>query len=298
MRVVVRLAAAVVLTAAAGAVAPLAPASAAACTSADGVTVVVDFHELGGGVRQVCDTGGAGRSAAAQLTESGFTLTRVQRQPGFICRVNGAPSEDPCVNTPPADAYWGLWWSDGKSGSWSYASQGVDSLKVPEGGYVALSWNGSATRSAPGAAPASHPAEPTSSPSSTPHPTPTGGGSHPSATPSTPGESASPGSATTSPSGTDGPSGDASPSSGHPGKQHTGGQHSSRPSSGPSATPGATTGPPAPTTSASPPAPATSDPTDPEDGGLPAWVAPAGIVLLFAAAAATAVRRRRGTTAP
>ncbi|MGZ4456328.1 MAG: hypothetical protein ACXVGM_19035, partial [Oryzihumus sp.] len=112
-RTAARLAAAVLVTAAVGLL-PTAPAQAAACSTGSGVTVVVDFHELGGGVQQVCDAGGAGEDAATQFTESGFSLTRVQRQPGFVCRVDGAPSSDPCQNTPPADAYWGLWWSDGR----------------------------------------------------------------------------------------------------------------------------------------------------------------------------------------
>ncbi|MGZ4450728.1 MAG: hypothetical protein ACXVW4_13110, partial [Nocardioides sp.] len=129
-RTAARLAAAVLVTAAVGLL-PAAPAQAAACSTASGVTVVVDFHELGGGVQQVCDAGGAGEDAATQFTESGFSLTRVQRQPGFVCRVDGAPSSDPCQNTPPADAYWGLWWSDGRSGTWTYSSEGVDSLTVP-----------------------------------------------------------------------------------------------------------------------------------------------------------------------
>jgi hypothetical protein len=41
------------------------------------------------------------------------------------------------------------------------------------------------------------------------------------------------------------------------------------------------------------------DAADPTDGGLPTWVAPVAIGLLFAAAAGTAaVRRRRGTPGP
>ena len=40
-------------------------------------------------------------------------------------------SNDPCVNTAPANAYWGLYWSDGKSGKWNYSSTGVGGLKVP-----------------------------------------------------------------------------------------------------------------------------------------------------------------------
>ncbi len=38
------------------------------------------------------------------------------------------PADDPCVNTPPADAYWGLWWSDGTTGKWTYSSLGAASL--------------------------------------------------------------------------------------------------------------------------------------------------------------------------
>ncbi|MFC4786842.1 hypothetical protein ACT8ZV_20370 [Nocardioides sp. MAHUQ-72] len=302
---VARLAAAVVLTAAAGLVVPAAPATAAACPDADGVTVVVDYHELGGGLQQVCDSGGAGKTAAQQLTESGFTLTRVQQQPGFVCRVDGLPTQDEesCVRTPPADAYWGLWWSDGTSGTWTYATEGVDALEVPEGGYVALSWNGSSTKSPPGAAPRAHAS---SSPSPTPHPT---------AHPTTSGGGTGPGTGGSSPSGgtTDGssPSGSTSTSPSASGsavpddqmaKQEAGKRSEKRDSAekkkhthGP--TDGAS---PSAEDSASPsPASATSDPPGTDSGGLPSWVAPAAIGLLFAAAAGTAVvRRRRGTPGP
>lgn len=77
------------------------------------------------------------------------------RQPGFICRVAGVPADDPCVNTPPATAYWGLFYSDGRSGSWTYSSLGARGLKVPEGGYVGVAWQ-SGGRSVPGLAPAPH----------------------------------------------------------------------------------------------------------------------------------------------
>ena len=93
-----------------------APAVAAGCSGSTGVTVVVDHHQLGGGVQQACDADGGGKAASTVFPDSGFPLTYVQRQPGFVCRVSGAPASDPCVNTPPASAYWSLWWSDGKSG--------------------------------------------------------------------------------------------------------------------------------------------------------------------------------------
>ena len=153
------------------------PAVAAGCAGSTGVTVVVDFHQLGGGVRQACDADGGGKVASTVFPDSGFPLAYVQRQPGFVCRVSGAPSSDPCVSTPPATAYWSLWWSDGKSGTWSYASVGVGSLKVPDGGYVAFSWQGQDGKAAPGVAPAPRTAPSSPSPSSESGESGDGGGS-------------------------------------------------------------------------------------------------------------------------
>ena len=140
---IARLAAVVLATAAAGlglVTSTSAPATAAACPSASGVTVVVDHGSLGGGVEQVCNQSGGGNAAASNFTGAGFSLTYVQQQPGFVCRINGQPASDPCVRTPPSNAYWGLWWSDGRSGSWTYSSLGAGSLTVPDGGYVAFAW--------------------------------------------------------------------------------------------------------------------------------------------------------------
>jgi hypothetical protein len=168
-----------------------AASAAASCDSDTGVTVVVDFHQLGGGVDAVCDADGGGASADSLFVDNGFDLTYVQRQPGFVCRVAGAPARDSCVNTPPATAYWALFWSDGESGTWSYASQGVGSLTIPSGGYVAFSWQGNSTKQLPGISPsAGSSATPTPTPSATPRPrptsspTPAGGSSTPLASPS------------------------------------------------------------------------------------------------------------------
>ena len=120
------------------------------------MTVVVDHGSLGGGI----DAGLQRRPAAGSRRRRsspapGFSLTYVQRQPGFVCRINGQPASDPCVNTPPTNAYWGLWWSDGKSGSWSYSSLGAGSLTVPDGGYVAFAWQ-TGSQNAPSVAPTPH----------------------------------------------------------------------------------------------------------------------------------------------
>lgn len=278
-RTLIRLVAAAVLAAAAYAGVPLAPAAAATCPTADGVTVVVDFHQLGGGVQTSCVAGGGGDSAASLFPAAGYALTYVQRTPGFVCRVSGIPADDPCVNTPPADAYWGLWWSDGKSGTWNYATAGAASLHVPEGGYVAFSWNGTSTRSAPGATPTPHrPVTPTQPPS--PSHSSTAGPAPEQPAPST---TATP---TSAPPDTTG----SASTSAEPTKKPA--RHGDRSASA-QPSPSASTVP-APASESADAVPASAEPAEPADG-LPTWVAPAVIVVLFGAAGAVAVvRRRRG----
>jgi len=145
-----------------------APATAAGYCTGSGVSVVVDFGALGGGIVKGCDSSG-NRNAAKAFVNTGHPLTYAQRQPGFVCRVDGVPQSDPCVNTSPADAYWGLYWSDGTSG-WKYSSLGAGSLTVPAGATVAFSWQnggGDPPHTAP-AAPA--PSSPSSSPAPTKQP--------------------------------------------------------------------------------------------------------------------------------
>jgi hypothetical protein len=303
-----RLVAATTLVAAAGTVAVEAPAAAATCSSASGVSVVVDFHELGGGAPTDCVAGGGGKTAASLFKTAGFPLTYVQGQ-AFVCRVSGKPTQadEPCNRTPPADAYWGLWWSDGKSGSWTYSSLGVASLKIPDGGYVAFSWNGSSTRSAPGVSPTPH-ARPTPTPTPTHSSAPSGGASGPthSSAPAT----APPAPATSAPSSAAAPRTAATAPTAQP--SASGKPEAHRKPGGPASTkakpsPTASAAPESPTTAASTAASAeasddavavSSDPADPGDGGLPAWVAPAVIVVLFGAAGTVAVVRRRGAGGP
>lgn len=172
---------------------PVGPAAQAApgrCEPGTGVTVVVDFGGLGGGVPVGCDPSGGGKPASQVISAAGFSVTYVNGQP-FVCRVDGKPSaeQESCQRTPPADAYWGLFWSDGTSG-WTYSSQGVASLKVSDGGSVGLRWQDGGDREQPGAAPT-----PAPSPEPEPKPSP-----KPSATSSSPRPSAA-ASASADPSG-------------------------------------------------------------------------------------------------
>lgn len=152
IRTTLSVATAVLVAAVTGVVLPTltaGPAASAGCSGSSGVTAVVDFNELGGGVTAGCDGNGAGKAAAQVFSDAGYSLTFVQQDPGFVCRVSGKPENNPCVRTPPATAYWSLWWSDGRSGEWAYASSGVTSLEVPDGGYVALAWHYGEGRAGP-----------------------------------------------------------------------------------------------------------------------------------------------------
>jgi hypothetical protein len=281
-RVVVRLTVAVLVAAAAGVGAP-GQAQAAACGTAHGVTVVVDFHQLGGGVQTACDPGGGGHHTSTQLTDVGHVLTYAQRQPGFVCRVDGSPSSDPCINTSPADAYWSLWWSDGKSGTWSYASSGVASLKVPAGGYVALSWQKGNAQARPGVSPKPHGVQPTSSPTSRPPSSP-----HPSHGPTgAPSSSTAPGAPTTSPAApTSGPSASRHPHHSKP----THSQHSSAPKPSSDASDGShAVGPAADVSDGS------GGSGGSGSGGLPVWVAPVAIAALFVGVGTITLLRRKSS---
>lgn len=58
---------------------------------------------------------------------AGFTVTGTQRWSlAFICRINGKPTAatEPCVNTPPASAYWSYWHAV-PGGAWNYSSLGA-----------------------------------------------------------------------------------------------------------------------------------------------------------------------------
>jgi hypothetical protein len=136
-------AAAVVGLAAAGLVgAPANPARAAGCTSPS-VAVVVDFGHFGGGVQRGCVApGGTGLQVLAAV----FGVTQVQREPGFVCRINGLPTkaQDACVNTPPSNAYWAYF--HGRAGSgWVYSAAGAGTYVPPPGTVDGWAFGGGAS---------------------------------------------------------------------------------------------------------------------------------------------------------
>ncbi|MGD9960906.1 hypothetical protein [Nocardioides sp.] len=279
----------VLVTGAAGAgiavLATAVPAQAAGCSGAHGVTVVVDANQVGG--TQVGCASGGGRTATSATTAAGFALTYVQRSPGFVCRIAGVPAADPCVNTPPSDAYWGLFWNDGKGGGWVYASLGAGSLSVPDGGYVGWSWQGGGARTSPGVSPTprnepSAPAQPTRTPTTSPTKSPTvapTASSSPSAT------------SASSPNGSQ----SAVPSASASRKPRASSTTSSARSTSASASASDSASPDGATSTDAALAADVPDAGDPTDsGGLPLWSVGAVIAVLLAGAATVAVVRRRG----
>ena len=87
---------ALLLVAAPGLVLGSAPAAGAAtCASSGGVSVVVDYRELGGSMVTACAPDGGGKSATAVFASVGVSLTYATRQPGFVRKEVWVPSDRP-----------------------------------------------------------------------------------------------------------------------------------------------------------------------------------------------------------
>ncbi|MFI7211361.1 hypothetical protein ACIBP4_10990 [Micromonospora maritima] len=174
-------AAAVALVVAATVAGPATPATAGSagyCPDASGVTVVVDFQELGGGTVVRCARGDQATGLAA-LKNAGFSVTGTLRWgEGFVCRLDGRPSaaSEKCVDTPPASAYWSYWHAS-NGGGWTYSDKGVLNRRPPAGsfeGWAFSTGRGANDAPRPGVAP-KRPAPPPPPPASSPRP-PAGGG--------------------------------------------------------------------------------------------------------------------------
>ncbi|WP_206337425.1 hypothetical protein [Streptomyces sp. Z26] len=131
---------------------PVAPAPAAAvdtgrgrpgfCPDGNGVTVVVDFRELGGTTLVRCAVGSQATGLAA-LKAAGIEVTGTSRWgESFICRLENkpGPSSERCVDTPPSSAYWSYWHApDG--GRWTYSQYGATYRTPPKGSFEGWSFS-------------------------------------------------------------------------------------------------------------------------------------------------------------
>lgn len=101
------------------------------CTSPSGVTVVIDFQELGGGVHVRCAAGPVSSGFDA-LDRAGIAYQTTVRFPGFLCRIAGKPDTDPCIDASPASAYWSYWLAP-RGGTWCYSNWGAGNRTPPPG---------------------------------------------------------------------------------------------------------------------------------------------------------------------
>ncbi len=114
------------------------------CTPTKGAIVAVDFGPWGGSVLRGCDANPT--TGYNLLHNGGFTTAGTQHDgPAFICRI-GSPAfnsgtqyptatQDACVVTPPASAYWSYWIAPAGQSTWSYSPAGATG-DVPKAGEV------------------------------------------------------------------------------------------------------------------------------------------------------------------
>ncbi|MYW01105.1 flagellar hook-length control protein FliK, partial [Streptomyces sp. SID3343] len=112
------------------------------CPDASGVTVIVDFRELGGTTIVRCAPGDQATGHAA-LRNAGIEIAGTTRWgEAFVCRIEGkpGPNSEPCIDTPPATAYWSYWHAP-NNGTWTYSQWGVMNRKPPPGSFEGWSFS-------------------------------------------------------------------------------------------------------------------------------------------------------------
>ncbi len=125
----------------AGPFGPASPAEATdgSCTDATGVTIVIDFQELGGGVNVRCAPGPVTTGLDA-MRRADISYQTTIRFSGFVCKIAGKPSNDPCIDTSPATAYWSYWLAP-RGGQWCYSNLGAGNRRPPPGTVEAWSFS-------------------------------------------------------------------------------------------------------------------------------------------------------------
>ncbi|MFC5286535.1 LPXTG cell wall anchor domain-containing protein [Actinokineospora guangxiensis] len=128
------------------------------CKNATGVTVVIDFQQLGGTTIVRCNPRSTRGTGLDALKGAGLQIAGVQRWgEAFICRIENRPSavevipvegkgdyREHCVDTPPAGGYWSYWHS-GNNCAWDYSQWGVKNRDFVPGGFEGWSFSLNAT---------------------------------------------------------------------------------------------------------------------------------------------------------
>lgn len=102
------------------------------CTDGVGVTVVVDFQELGDDTVLVRCAPEAPVDGFAALEQAGIPYRTTVAFPGFLCRIADRPDDDPCATSSPARAYWSYWLAPA-GGEWCFSNYGAGNRTPPPG---------------------------------------------------------------------------------------------------------------------------------------------------------------------
>ena len=123
---------------------PAAADPVSSCSTTRGEIVVVDFSPWGGNIERGCAaTLSTGYNA---MISAGFTPAGDEHDgPALICRIDDEPppSEDACVDTPPASDCWSYSHADVDQNVWAYSSQGAMSYEPPPGSVDAWTFGAS-----------------------------------------------------------------------------------------------------------------------------------------------------------
>ncbi len=104
--------------------------------------MVVDFAHWGGPLLRAC--GSTPTNGFTLLNQGGWHTSGTEHDgPGFVCRISyadfrhGTPyptlSQEACVNTPPASAYWTYWEAGPGQNTWNYSQTGALTFRPPPG---------------------------------------------------------------------------------------------------------------------------------------------------------------------
>ncbi|WP_326567034.1 hypothetical protein VSH64_35055 [Amycolatopsis rhabdoformis] len=109
------------------------------CPDANGVTVVVDFQDLGGDTLIRCAPGPQANGVTA-MQNAGLDLAGVGKYGlALICKIEGKPADQSCSGMPPENATWGFWTAtDG--GKWASSQVGVQGWQPPAGSFEGWSF--------------------------------------------------------------------------------------------------------------------------------------------------------------
>jgi hypothetical protein len=131
------------VAAGAGLVMPAIPAGAdPPLDCSTGVIVAVDFSPWSETLNSVCDSALPPNGVSA-LQNAGFAPTGVSGYGlQFICQIDADPPDDSCTSTPPATAYWSLWYAEAGQSAWTYSQQGAEGLEPQAGSIEAWVFGG------------------------------------------------------------------------------------------------------------------------------------------------------------